>query len=247
MMNKYAIILAAGKGTRMHSELPKCAYPFCNKPMVKWIVEGCNKAGVNDIVAVVGFKKDDIIKVLGNSVEYAVQTEQKGTGDAAKCTKDFFKGKKGLCLVFPGDVPLIDEDIISRLIDTHITNKNDLTIVSTIVKDAGYYGRIARVNGNVKRIVEAKDCNEEELKIKEINSGLYCVDIELMFDALDKINNNNNSHEYYFTDIIEIIGKNHHVDSFVVSEEESYKLIGINDLDTLANAEKLYYSHHNNE
>ena len=94
-MNKYAIILAAGKGTRMHSELPKCAYPFCNKPMIKWIVEGCNKAGVHDIVAVVGFKKEQIKEVLGATVSYAIQAEQRGTGAGAKCTKEYFKNKEG--------------------------------------------------------------------------------------------------------------------------------------------------------
>lgn len=243
-MNKYAIILAAGKGTRMHSELPKCAYPFCNKPMIKWIVEGCNKAGVHDIVAVVGFKKEQIKEVLGDTVSYAIQAEQKGTGDAAKCTKEYFKNKEGLCLVFPGDVPLIDEVIINELIDTHINSHNALTIVSTIMDDASYYGRIYRENGQVKRIIEAKDCTPEQLKINEINSGLYCVDLKLMFEALDKIEDHNKSHEYYFTDIVSIIGKNNKVDTFVVREEDSYKLIGINDVNTLKKAEDIFRTKH---
>lgn len=244
-MNKYAMILAAGKGTRMHSQLPKCAYPFCNKPMIEWIVEGLKKASINDIVVVVGYKKEQVQEVLKNRVSYAMQTEQKGTGDAAKCTKEYFKDKDGICIILPGDVPLIDEHIIDSLITTHEQNNNALTIVSTIVNHDSYYGRIYRENGQVKRIIEAKDCTEEQLKIKEVNSGLYCVDIKLLFDALEKINDNNNSHEYYLTDIIDIIGREHKVDTFIVDDENSYKLIGINDIENLKRAEDIFMKHNN--
>lgn len=244
-MNKYAMILAAGKGTRMHSELPKCAYPFCNKPMIVWIVEGLKKASINDIVVVVGYKKEQIKEVLKDSVTYSEQVEQKGTGDAAKCTKEYFKDKEGICIILPGDAPLVDDVIINSLINTHATNHNALTIVSMIVNSDSYYGRIYREKGQVKRIIEAKDCTEEQLKIREVNSGLYCVDIKLLFDALDKINDNNKSHEYYLTDIIDIIGKNHKVDTYVVEEKESYKLIGINDIENLKRAEEIFKVHHN--
>lgn len=237
-MNKYAIILAAGKGTRMKTELPKCAYPFCGKPMVKYIVENCQKCGINNINVVVGYKKEQIIEVLKDEVMYSVQDQQLGTGHAAMCCEHNLGDKEGLCLVFPGDMPLVDEIIINELIDIHLKNKNDLTVVTTVLDDAQAYGRIYRENGLIKRIIEFKDANEEQRQIKEINSGLYCVDVQLMFEALKQIKNNNNSGEYYFTDIIEILGKDHRVDSYIV--KDSYKLAGINDLVTLKEIEKIY-------
>ena len=237
-MNKCAIILAAGKGTRMKTELPKCAYPFCGKPMVKYIVENCIKCGINDINVVVGYKKEQIKEVLQDSVSYAVQDQQLGTGHAAMCCEPLLKDKEGLCLVFPGDMPLVDEEIINNLINIHINNKNDLTVVTTILDNPGAYGRMYRENGLIKKIVEFKDATEEQKTIKEVNSGLYCVDIQLMFEALKLIKNNNNSGEYYFTDIIEILGKEHKIDSYVV--EDTYKLAGINDLDTLKEIEDIY-------
>ncbi len=237
-MNKYAIILAAGKGTRMKTELPKCAYPFCGKPMVKYIVENCQKCGVNNINVVVGYKKEQIIKILKDEVTYSFQDQQLGTGHAAMCCEPILGDKKGICLVFPGDMPLVDDAIINSLIKIHLENKNDLTVVTTVLDDAQAYGRIYREGGLIKRIIEFKDATEEQKQIKEINSGLYCVDIELMFSALKQIKNNNKSGEYYFTDIIEILGKDHRVDSYIV--EDSYKLAGINDLITLAEIEKIY-------
>ena len=237
-MNKYAIILAAGRGTRMKTELPKCAYPFCGKPMVEYIVDNCYKCGVDSVNVVIGYKKEKIQEVLKDRVNYAVQEEQLGTGHAAMCCKDLLQDKEGLCLVFPGDMPLVDEDIINNLLKIHVENKNDFTVVTTILDDAGAYGRIYRENGLIKKIVEFKDATEEQRQIKEVNSGLYCVDIKLMFDALKLIKNNNKSGEYYFTDLIEILGANYKVDSYVV--KDAYKLAGINDLETLKEIEEIY-------
>lgn len=239
-MNKYAIILAAGKGTRMKTELPKCAYPFCGKAMVEHIVDNCKNCGIDEVIVVVGYKKEMIKEVLQDKVLYATQEQQLGTGHAAMCCKEHLEGKEGLCLVFPGDMPLVDEDIINDLVNIHIHNKNDLTVVTTVLDDAKAYGRIYRENGLIKKIVEFKDATEEQKQIKEINSGLYCVDVKLMFEALSKVNNNNNSGEYYFTDIIEILGKDYRVDSYIV--EEDYKLTGINDLETLRQTEEIYKS-----
>ncbi len=243
-MNKYAIILAAGRGTRMCSELPKCGYPFLKKPMICWIVDALKKAHVNDIVVVIGYNGNYIKQILGNEVTYIYQQEQLGTGHATLCCEEYFKNKRGLCLVFPGDMPLIDDQIINELVTKHLEYKNSLTVVTTVVDDAEAYGRIYRENGAIKKIVEAKDATAEQLQIKEINSGLYCCDVEMMFKALHQINNYNNSSEYYFTDIIEIIGTNNHVDSYIVSKEDSYKLTGINDQETLHKTEQIYLEHH---
>lgn len=237
-MKLNAIILAAGKGTRMKSDLPKCAYPFCGKPMVSYILESCNEAGIDNIVCVVGYKKEEMIKVLPQKVKVAFQNEQLGTGHATKCAYELLKNEEGLTLIFPGDMPLIESDTIKKLIDNHINNKNALTLVTTILDDPKAYGRIYRENGNVKKIVEFKDCDEEQKKIKEINVALYCLDNQLLFKAIEQIGNSNNANEYYLTDIVEIIGKDKKVDTFVV--ENDYKLTGINDVDTLKEIEKLY-------
>ncbi len=233
-----AIILAAGKGTRMKSDLPKCAYPFCGKPMVNYIIESCKEAGVENIVCVVGYKKEDLIKVLPEDVKYVYQEEQLGTGHAAKCAQEVLNDEQGLTLIFPGDMPLISADTIKELINCHKNNKNALTLVTTIFEDPKAYGRIYRENGNVKKVVEFKDCTEEQKLIKEINVALYCLDNQLLFSSLENISNNNNANEYYLTDIVEIIGKNQKVDTFIV--ENDYRLTGINDVETLEEIEKLY-------
>lgn len=239
-MYKHAIILAAGKGTRMHCDLPKCAYPVCGKPMVNYIIDSCIESNVDDLVVVVGYKREDIIKCLDEKCSVAIQEEQLGTGHAVKCTKNVISNMDGVTLIFPGDMPLIDSDTINELVEKHLLNKNALTVVTTILDDPHHYGRIYRENGLVKKIVEFKDCDEEQVKIKEINSGLYCVDTKLLYEALDKVQNNNNQKEYYLTDIVEIIGKEHKVDSYVVND--GFKLTGINDLETLAEVEKIYQS-----
>ena len=186
-MFKHAIILAAGKGTRMHTDLPKCAYHFCGKPMVSYIVEACKQSNVEDIVVVVGYKKELLIEVLDNSCTIAVQKEQLGTGHAVMAAEDSVSNKEGITLIFPGDMPLIDTESINKLVEKHLEDKNDLTVVTTIVEDAAKYGRIYRENGKIKKIVEYKDCNPEQLSIKEINSGLFCVNTKLLFEGLKKV------------------------------------------------------------
>ncbi len=242
MKDLHAIILAGGKGTRMKSELPKCAYPFLGKPMIQYIIESCKQAGINDIVTIVGYKADILKECLPADVKTAVQTEQLGTGHAAKCAEDLLIGKSGLTLIFPGDMPLIEPEQIKGLINEHIKHKNDLTVVTAVIDDAKSYGRIYRENGKIKRIVEFKDCNEEQKKIKEFNVALYCVDNKLLFETLDKINNNNNAAEYYLTDIVEILGENYNVDSYVVPND--YRVQGFNDVESLKIAELEYLNAH---
>ena len=235
-----AIILAAGKGTRMQTELPKCAYPFLGKPMVCHIVEACQSANIDNIYVVVGYKKEDIIECLNGyeNITYCEQVKQEGTGSAVKVCKEALKDNNELTIILAGDMPLVDKELIDGLVHTHNENKNTLTVVSTIMEDPKRYGRIYREDGYVKKIVEAKDASEEVLKIKEINSGLYCVNNQVLFEALDLVTNNNKANEYYLTDIVEIIGSKEKVDTFVV--EESYKLEGFNDVPSLEQAELNY-------
>lgn len=234
---KYAIILAAGKGTRMETDLPKCAYPINGTPMVEYIVNSCRKSGINKIIVVVGHKKEHIQSIFNGSVEYVLQEQQLGTANAVMCTKSILAEKEGFCLIFPGDMPLINEDIITKLVNYHSDNKNDLTIVTTKIDTPDGYGRIYREDGKIKKIVEALDATPEILAINEINSGVYCVDIKLLFSALDKVKNNNRKKEYYLTDIVEILCDDYKVDTFVVAD--SNYLLGINDVSTAQKVEAI--------
>ena len=242
-MYKNVIILAAGKGTRMHTDLPKCAYPFCGKPMVSYIVDSCKESNVDEIIVVVGYKKEVLLEVLDPCCKIAVQKEQLGTGHAVMAAEEAVANKSGITLIFPGDMPLIDSESINKLVNKHLEDKNSLTVVTTFVEDAAKYGRIYRENGHIKKIVEYKDCNPEQLLINEINSGLFCVDTKLLFEGLKKIKNINAQNEYYLTDLVEILGKDYKVDSYVI--EDDFILTGINDLDSLEKAEQIYLDRKN--
>lgn len=235
-MKKYAIILAAGKGTRMHNELPKCAYPFLGKPMVSYIIDACKESEIDEIIVVVGYKKEIMIEVIDPMCKIAVQEEQLGTGHAVMAASDAVMPKEGLTLIFLGDMPLIDRELVKNLVNHHLSKENDLTVVTTIMEDAAKYGRIYRENGMIKKIVEYKDCTPQQLEIKEINSGLFCVDTKLLFEGLKEIKNVNAQNEYYLTDLVEILGKSHRVDSYVL--EDDFILTGINDIESLKKAEE---------
>ena len=237
MMNN-AIILAAGKGTRMKTELPKCAFPLLKKPMVTYIIEALESINVDQIICVVGHKKEVLQDILKDRVKYAIQEEQLGTGHAVKCALDFIDDN-GYTIILPGDTPLIDKEILDQLIEVHKSNKNDFTIGTIVLDNPFGFGRIVRDSSNsVLRIVEEKDASEEERKIKEINTGLFLVDNFLLKKALLEIKNNNAKGEYYLTDIVEILSKEAKIGTFTI--KDTYKLNGINDLYTLSLVEKQF-------
>lgn len=239
-MKVYGIILAAGKGTRMHTDIPKCAYPLLDKPMVEYLIESCEESKIDEIISIVGYKKEVLMDVLGSRTTYAIQDEQLGTGHAVKCALPYIK-EDGVSIVIPGDTPLIDKDIINSILDSHLKNNNGITVGTIILEEPGMYGRVVRdKSNNFLKIVEAKDATEDELKIKEINAALYCVDNNLMKEALNKIKLHSVSGEYYFTDIVELIGEKHKIGTFTI--KDAYKLKGINDLDTLHEIEDIVRS-----
>lgn len=237
MMNN-AIILAAGKGTRMKTELPKCAFPLLKKPMVTYIIEALESINIDQIICVVGHKKEVLQDILKDRVKYAIQEEQLGTGHAVKCALDFIDDN-GYTIILPGDTPLIDKEILDQLIEVHESNKNDFTIGTIVLDNPFGFGRIVRDYSNsILRIVEEKDASEEERKIKEINTGLFLVNNFLLKKALLEIKNNNAKGEYYLTDIVEILSKEAKIGTFTI--KDTYKLNGINDLYTLSLVEKQF-------
>ncbi len=237
-MYKCALVLAAGQGKRIKSDLPKVLHKVCGKEMLKHVIDSVRNSGINDIDVIIG-KGAELVKerTLDKNVSYSLQAEQLGTGHAVKCAEEFLKGKKGVVGIFTGDTPLIKQSTIERLFDEHIENKNSATILTAIVDDPTGYGRIVRENNEVSKIVEHKDCTEEELKINEMNSGIFCFDIESLVNALGKLNNNNNQGEYYLTDAIEILKSQGKKIGAVITEYE--ETIGINSRVQLAEAEEI--------
>lgn len=231
------IILAAGKGSRMKTSLPKSAYPLFGTTMIEYLINTFYNLNIKDIYTIIGYKKEEIIKIIKGKTEFIIQNEQKGTGSAIMACKKKLKNKKGNTIIIPSDMPLVSNEIITNLISYHHYKKNDLTIVTTLLKNPKGYGRIYKQNNKILKIIEEKDCNEEEKKIKEINTSLYCINNELLFRYIDLLKPNNNQNEYYLTDIIEIfINNNLKVDTLLV--KNNYKLVGINDLYTLTKIEK---------
>ena len=227
--NIMAIVMAAGKGTRMKSKKSKLVQKIYGKEVVKRAVENAEKAGVKDIVAVVGYMKEEVMAVLGDRVKYANQDEMLGTGHAVMQAKEFLKGKKGKVLVLNGDVPLIRPETLNKLIEKSVENKEYVTLLTAIYDNPTGYGRIVRdEGGNISAIVEEKDTTEEQKEIKEINAGIYCFDIEELLAALEKIKPNNAQGEYYLTDVVQIMNEKGLKTGAVIVEDNT-EILGIND------------------
>lgn len=229
MGNTVAIVLAAGKGTRMKSEKSKQVHKILGKEIVLRAVENAKKAGIDEVVAVVGYKKEQVQEVLKDTVKYVVQEEMLGTGHAVKQAKDYLEGKTGKVVVLNGDVPILRPETIKKLIEQSQANNEYATLLSAIYENPFGYGRIVRDSeGNVEGIVEQKDASEEQKEIKEINAGIYCFDIPELLKALEEINNNNASGEYYITDVIKIMNdKGLKTGAMIV--EDNTEILGVND------------------
>lgn len=236
-----AIVLAAGKGTRMKTDLPKCAFPLLEKPMISYIIETLQENNFDNIITVLGHKKEVFFDLLGNSSKYAIQKDQLGTGDAVKSALSLLS-EYGTSLIIPGDTPLIDTEIISGLIKLHESNNNDFTIGTIILDNPTGYGRIKRNNnGDIINIIEEKEANELERKITEVNTGIYLLKNRYLKEAVNNLKNENSKKEYYLTDIVNILSTKVKIGSYSI--KDVYKLTGINDLYTLSEVEnKLRYN-----
>ena len=237
-MNFKAIILAAGKGTRMKSKYPKVVHKVCGKEMVNHIIDVSKKSGVKDIVAILGHESDIVKSRLPENTVIAMQTEQLGTGHAVIMAKDHIKDEDTI-LVLCGDTPLIKEDTLKRLFNYHIENSYHATVLTTEVENPTGYGRIIRdKNLDLLKIVEQKDATEYEKLVKEINSGIYCFNGKSLRESLDLLDNNNAQGEYYLTDTIKIIReKGNKVGAFNGSTIE--ELMGVNSRVELSKAEEI--------
>lgn len=239
MTNNFAIVLAAGQGTRMKSKLYKVLHPVCGKPMVEHVVDNIKKLNVNRIVTIVGYGAEKVQEYLGEKSEYALQAEQLGTAHAVMQAEEILGQFEGTTFVVCGDTPLIRTETFENLYKHHIKSNAKATILTAIADNPTGYGRIIRdSDGKVSQIVEQKDATVEQQKIKEINTGTYCFDNKALFEALKLVNNENAQGEYYLTDVIEILqSKGEIVSAFVC--EDFDETLGVNDRVALSQAEEI--------
>lgn len=239
-----AVILAAGKGTRMKSELPKVIHEALGKPMVQYVIEAAREAGAElaDICLVVGHGADQVKAAVGEGVQYVLQEEQLGTGHAVKCAGKFI-GNEGMTLVLCGDTPLLTGRTLKKLVEQHELEGNAVTVLTAALEDPTGYGRIIKDRwGKFEKIVEEKDASPAEKRVDEVNSGVYVFRSSALTEALSCLDNNNSQGEYYLTDTIEII-KNRGIGTVATMlTSDANETKGVNSKEQLAEAEELLRS-----
>lgn len=230
---KTAVVLAAGKGTRMQSELPKVMHTILSETMVEHVLTNLNTIKVDQTVVVVGHGAELVQACLKDSVSYAVQSEQLGTGHAVMQSLPLLP-IEGDSLILYGDTPCIQAETMANLYEV---NKNvELTVLTAILEDPARYGRIVRnKKGQIEKIVEYKDCTDDQKLIKEINTGIYCVKNKVLHEYLAMISNDNAAKEYYLTDLIEI-GLKHGLNMQAIPVNDVNEVMGVNDRVDLAKA-----------
>ncbi len=225
--NLKVIILAAGQGTRMKSKVPKVLHKVLDKTMLDYVIDASLKAGAKDICCVVGHKSMLVKKMIGDRVKYALQKEQLGTGHAVKQAEDFI-GDEGSVMVLCGDTPLVKAETIEEIASYHAESGNGATVVSFVKDEPFGYGRIIRdENGGFLKIVEQKDGSENELAVKEVNSGVYVFEAKALKKALSELNCGNAQGEYYLTDVPELIVKDGGKAGVFTAEDER-EFLGVN-------------------
>lgn len=232
------VVLAAGEGKRMKSEKSKVVFKVAGKEMVNRVIDEAMKAGVDKACVVVGHKAEMVMAAVGDRAQFVTQIEQLGTGHAVMQAKDFIAESDNV-LILAGDTPLITADTLKSAMDVHFEQNNTCTVLTSVVDNPFGYGRIIRDEcGNVAKIVEQKDANDEEKAVCEINSGMYCFNSKELINALDKLTNKNAQGEYYLTDTLSIM-KNAglRVGAYIV--EDSAEIAGVNDRVQLSEAEKV--------
>jgi len=234
-----AVILAAGKGTRMRAAEPKAAVRVGGRPMAARVADAMRGAGITRIIAVVGHRATDVRAAIGPGIECVVQDRQLGTGHAAKCARIALADYEGPVIVAYADIPLLSEEDIAHLVERHLLSDADATMLTAVLADPGTLGRIMRgADGGVQGIVEARDATEEQLKIREINVGVYCFDAPLLFELLGELKNDNAQSQYYLTDVIGLlVGRGRRVEA--ISLESAHNGMGVDTVEDLARAQEL--------
>jgi bifunctional UDP-N-acetylglucosamine pyrophosphorylase / glucosamine-1-phosphate N-acetyltransferase len=228
-----AVVLCAGKGTRMNSTRAKVLHPLLGKPLAWYPISRAFELGASNVVAVVGHQSDEVMQVFSQAfasqpLSFALQAEQNGTGHAVLCAMPALKEFRGAVLILSGDVPLITHETLTHLLDVYRASPGPLALLSFRPADPTGYGRLDRENGKVQRIVEHKDATEAERKIGEVNAGIYLADAEFLFGAVQKLSPKNAQGELYLTDIVAQAG------DVAVVEASADEIAGVNDRAQLA-------------
>ncbi len=235
------IIMAAGKGKRMKSNLPKVLHNLAGKPILNYVLDTVDQLEAKRKILIVGYKSDKIRELIGDKIEYVKQKEQLGTAHAVLQTKRLLSDFIGNVLILSGDVPFLTVKTLKKLLKYHQANNFCCTVVSAILKNPKCYGRIVRdKEGKIKRIVEDIDLSADKKKITEINSGIYCFNKDKLFQVLEKITTDNKQGEYYLTDTVEILlGEGLTIGNIIVKDYS--EISGINNRLDLADASKKVY------
>jgi bifunctional UDP-N-acetylglucosamine pyrophosphorylase/glucosamine-1-phosphate N-acetyltransferase len=236
-----AVVLAAGKGTRMKSGLIKVLHPAAGLPMIVWPVAAARSAGADPIVLVIGHQANAVQNLFRGAADIrcAMQEEQLGTGHAVSCALDALAGFRGTVLILCGDTPLLRSETLRTLLTFHRDNKSAVTVLTALMDDPCGYGRVVRdASGRVTRIVEQKDADPEEQEIREINSGIYCVESDFLIGNINSIGNENIQKEYYLTDLLAIaVGKG--LTCLAMPTDDADEIMGVNDRSQLADAARI--------
>ncbi|TCB46529.1 UDP-N-acetylglucosamine diphosphorylase/glucosamine-1-phosphate N-acetyltransferase [Acinetobacter terrestris] len=239
-MSTSVIILAAGKGTRMRSNLPKVLQPLAGHPLLRHVIETAKKLNAANIITIYGHGGDKVQQAFAQeNVQWVEQAEQLGTGHAVKVTLPVLP-RDGVSLILSGDVPCITQETLEKLLA--VSRETGIGLVTLTLNDAAGYGRIVRENNKIQAIVEHKDANDTQRQIKEINTGIYCVSNAKLHQWLPKLSNNNAQGEYYLTDIVAMaIADGLEVAS--VEPERAFEVEGVNDRIQLAALEREFQSY----
>lgn len=239
MKDVCAVVLAAGKGTRMRSGLIKLAHPLSSEPLVKFAVNACVNSGVGRIIVVVGYQADKIKSILGEEFEYVYQEGRLGTGDAVRRAASLLGDFQGELIVLPGDAPFIRPSNLVDLVHRQRETKSAATVLTGLLPRPSHYGRIIRDGyDQIKRIVESRNAGPEELKIKEVNSGVYCFDTQKLLPLLPILMRDTKAGEYYLTDVIALLHEHGlRVEAMRVSDPTA--ILGVNTPQELKRAWKI--------
>lgn len=241
-MNLASVILAAGKGTRMKSKVPKVLHEICGSSMLSYVLDSVAAAGVEQKIVVAGYGAELVAQEVAGKAQVVLQAEQLGTAHALLQARPLLEDFNGQILVLCGDTPLIEPATLSRLVESHRASGTAATVLTAEVVDPTGYGRIIRDGqGMVKSIVEQKDASPQELNVHEINTGIYCFESAGLFDALAKVTPANAQGEYYLTDIIKSYAAEGRTIGAVLLSDQA-EAAGVNDRVQLAEVERVFRS-----
>ena len=240
MKDTVALVLAAGKGTRMYSDLAKVLHSICGRPMLSYTLITVEELGVDRVLVVVGHQAERIREVFAEAqVEWVLQSQQLGTAHAVQCALPHLADHDGSVLICCGDTPLLTAETLRMFQVEHMNRGADLSVLSMLLDEPGSYGRVVRDSGGeVSAIIEAKDATEQELTIREVNTGIYCASADLLRAVLPDIENANAQGEYYLTDLVQMsAGRGLNVQAVTASDPMEF--LGVNTEEELAAAEEV--------